>query len=478
MTQLVLTRPAAPAAAAHAAGRWGPLQTIFAPDPENWKLADVVLTPGGDSLARIGSYSESRLRLAASHDHGPFDERRFFTEGRPGLYNDGRGGILAIGIEQSGRISARAGSVDGRFGPRQTIAYEPETLLDAFEYAVSPRGDVFLIWATSSDTCACLSRLKASVRPAGKEEFGPVQVLSPRNRSSYNPQMVFDRHGNALLAWEQEHDVNRGRLAYALHPAGAGEFGPTRTLHAAGNHGAAFGLHLAANPGGRAVAVWSARAEPLRDVRAAFGTVAAGLHSIQRVANGRTDEAHVALDRGGEAVVAWGGRRPTLAIAPPGERFGRPRALERGRATGPVVVDDGAGTFTLSWRAMPRRALHVARLKVGSATARVAELAPGRVWRATLAATAAHETLIAWNLIESNTPKRGTDPQLSAANVAVAPPGDPFGTPLRLTPGPSGTAFPNSRVEIKTDAVGGALVWWEGDVDGAPGTFGRFRLPR
>jgi hypothetical protein len=318
------------------------------------------------------------------------------------------------------------------------------------------------------------------VRPAGERRFGPVQVLSPPNRSANNPQIVFDRNSNALLAWEQDYDVNRGRLAYALHPAGASAFRRTHTLHAAGSHGAVFKLDLAANPSGRAIAVWSSRGDSsgLRDVRAGIGTVKGGLHSVERVANGRAGDPHVAVDEGGEALASWGAPSPTVAVAEPDGEFGEPRTLKRGRSTSPVIANDGAGTYTLIWRRLPHGSLHAARRRVGSDETRVVELDSRRVYRATLAVTTGHETLVAWNLLESGSLRYHVDVTLRGALVAVARPRHGFGRPRTLSDDSWGSGFPVDRVEIAVDAVGGAFLWWRREVErGVPGHYGRFLMP-
>jgi hypothetical protein len=470
------------ATAAHAASHWGPERTIFAPKEGAYSRITLAMTPGGAVLAGRGGEIVNRMRLTSSLDRGPFGHGRFFTGRYPGLVSDGTGRILAFQYRQPGdevRIVMRSGSVTGRFGPPQVVAEGRNAFLDGWVTEASPTGDLFYAWSTESAFCACLERLHVRVRPAGAREFGPVQTLSPPDRSAVNARIAFDRRGNALLAWEQDYDVNRGRLAYALRPAGASRFGPTRTMHAGGIHGAVFLLELASNPSGRAVATWAARAEPLRDVRAAIGTVAGGFRSVERVANGRADHPHVAVDKGGEAVVTWASPRPTMAVAPPDGSFGEPRELERGRANSPVIVDDGAGTYTMSWRRFPSRALHAARRSVGSRSADVVELAPRDVFRATLAATAKHDAVLAWTSLEKGSPTgRRPGVELRGAKVALAHHGGAFGRPLTLSRATWGGGYPEDRVEVAVDAAGGAFVWWRREV--APDTlghYGRFLIP-
>jgi hypothetical protein len=241
-----------------------------------------------------------------------------------------------------------------------------------------------------------------------------------------------------------------------------------------------FKLDLAANPSGRTVAVWSARADSdgLRDVRAAIGTVKGGLHSVERVANGRAGDPHVAVDEGGEALASWGAPSPTVAVAEPDGEFGEPRTLKRGRSTSPVIANDGAGTYTLIWRHLPHGSLHAARRRVGSGETRVVELDSRRVYRATLAVTAGHETLVAWNLLDRGSLRYHVDVTLRDAFVAVARPRHEFGRPLTLSDDSWGSGFPVDRVEIAVDSVGGAFVWWRREVErGAPGHYGRFLVP-
>lgn len=460
------------ASPAHAAGRWGPERTVFAPRPENGFGVGVTLMPNGDAIA---ANRRTDVALAESTDRGEF--RRLGRLRDPhlvGLTSERSGALTALFAGNGGGLWVRPRRPDGTFGPAQMLDSQPNTLINGPALVESPTAEVVAMWESTSAFCGCLTRLRVSVRPAGRKRFRPAQFLSPADRSINNPTLAFDRAGNALVAWNQEHDTSRGRLAYALRPAGADEFGPTRTLVAAGAHGTVYWLALAANHDGRAVAVWVTRADPLRDVRAAFGTVAGGFRKVERVYDGRATMPHVAIERGGEAVATWIARSPTYAVAAPGGPFGEPRVLEHGRSTSPTLADDGAGTFTFVWRRRPGGALHAARRPVRSAAApRVVELAPERVWRSTLAVTAAHETLVAWNLRE-----RGDREHLRGARAVAAAAHHGFEHPLDLRTGPLGLRFPDTRVEIATDAVGGAFVWWRYETHHGRGFAGRFRLPR
>lgn len=460
------------ASAAHAAGRWGPERTVFAPRTDNSFFADVVLTPNGDAFATT---HRTYVKVAGSSARGEFRPLPRIRDPHGALKSDGHGGLIVLFAENNGDgIWVRDRRPNGTLGPPQVLDSREDILIEGVDVVASPTGDLYAYWASVSSLCGCLARVRVAVRPAGANRFGPVQAVSPPGRYANNQQIVFDRHGNALLAWEQEHDTARGRVAYTVHRSGANGFGPTRTLRAGGSHATAYWLKVASNGAGRVVAAWVARADPLRDVHAAFGTVATGLHKVETVTRGRGTQPQLAIEPGGEAVVAWTGPDMAYAVAPPGAGFGRPRALEHGRPTSPELVYDGAGTYTFLWRTRPRRALRAARRTVGSdATPDAVELAPERVWRATMAATAVHETLIAWNLRDP-----GDRERLRGARVIAAAPNEGFGHPLDLRTGELGLAFPDNRVDIATDAVGGAFVWWGHERGGKMGFAGRFRLPR
>lgn len=461
--------------AAHADGRWSPQQEIFARPSDSISLY-AKMRPNGDVLAFDGGDYDP-LRIARARDYGTFKLWRTFPQDGAflGVAADRPGSMLALFIdddEDPEGFYVRTLDGRGRLGPKQVLDLARDQLLDALVTATSPRGDLFVVWGTSSSFCACLTRLHVSVRRAGDDRFGPPQTLSPPNRAAYDPQLAFDGKGDALLVWGQFDDVSRGRVAYALRPAGASAFGGRRLLPRGGTHGSVDWLELGSNPDGRAVAVWTSRSEPERDLRAAIGTVAGGLRSVQLVAKGRSGRPHVAVDRGGETVATWADRRPSYAVAAPGHEFGAPRVLEGARSTAPVVADDGAGTFTLVWRRFADDALHAARRRVGSAAARVVELVPAHVWRSDLAVTAAHETLISWILLESKKHER-----LRGGAIALARPHRSFGAPFDLRIGDAGTSFPNARVNIATDARGGAFIWWRRYRDDGESFFGRFLYP-
>jgi hypothetical protein len=465
------------APAAHAAPRWGPERAIFAPQRGFGVGIDMVVRPNGDALAFDGGSDFGPLYMVGAHDRGEFRARRTFPGPFPfiGAIADAPGPMVAMFIdddEDPQGFYVRTLDARGDLGPRQTIDPFRDKLLDSLLTATSPRGDVFLVWGTSSAFCACLSRLYVRVRAAGDDEFGPAQVLTPANRAAYDPQLAFDSHGDALLAWGQYDDVSRGRVAYARRPADGAAFGPRRLLPRGGTHGTVDWLDLAGNGAGRVVAVWASRSEPERDMRAAIGTVSGGLGSVELVGKGRSGRPHVAVEPGGEAVATWADPRPSYAVAPPGAGFGAKRVLERGRSTPPAVAADGAGTFTLAWRRFRDGALRAARRRVGASATRVVELVRAHVWRSALEVTAAHETLISWILLASKEQER-----LRGGAVALARPQRRFGRPLDLHVGDSGTAYPNSRVHIATDAEGGALVWWHHHDGDGDSWFGRFLYP-
>jgi hypothetical protein len=458
--------------AVSAGERWGPEETIFGPQGLNLYDIDLAIAPTGDSLAVLPR-ANTRFQVASSEHRGPFGRRRLFVGDVPvvGLVSDASGRFVVLFYDESG-LSVRTRTAGGAFGPRQPLDPRRHQLLDSLLIVTSPTGDVFVVWGTSSDTCACLDRLRVSVRPAREDRFGPVQLLSPPHRAAYDPHIAFDQFGDAVLAWPQFHDVNRGRVAYALRPAGSSAFGKTRKLSGGGVHGSVGGLDLASDTAGRVVAVWTARTEPSRDLRAAFGSLPGGFVGEQRYARGRVRDPHVAVDAGGEAVLTWHDPRPMLGVAGRRGQFREPRVLGPGRSTAPAVVNDGAGTFTVAWRSLPDRGVYAVRREAGAATGSPVKVGAGRAWRFSLAASAAHETLLGWSLHA-----RGERDLLRGARVALARPQSGFGHPFDLRTGSWGPAFPQDAPHIETDAEGGAFVWWRRDVDGNAGYFGRFLFP-
>jgi hypothetical protein len=464
-------------AAASAVSRWGPEQTVFAPRAGLFHGIPMALSRTGDALT---SASGDRLYLATSKHRGPFRIKRTFASEYDfpyvGFVDDSEGrwvGLFCDDGEARSGLYARTQRTGLDFGPREDLDPRPDRLLDWVILDRSPIGDVFAVWSSESAFCACNAELRASVRRAGEDHFGPAQVMSPPGRAAYVPRLAFDRRGNALVAWGQFRDVSRAEVAYATRPAG-GDFGPTRKLSAGGRRATVLDLELASNRAGRAVAVWAARSEPSRDVWAAFGTVAEGLESTQLVRRGPANGPRVAVDRGGEALATWTDRRPTIATAPAGEHFGMPTVLEAGTATVPTLRADGAGTFTAAWRRLPGGAVHVLRRRAGSASTRVVEVEPRRAWRISMAVTATHDTLVAWSL-RAGTINEG----VSDALVALGRPRRGLGRPLDLETGHwCSTAFPNDYPRMEVDGEGGAFVWWcHRDGRGNDGYYGRFLFP-
>jgi hypothetical protein len=162
--------------------------------------------------------------------------------------------------------------------------------------AASPRGDVIAYWTGSDLGGTVGGRVRVAVRPAGGRKFGPVQDVSAPHQEADYPGLLFDRRGNALLAWLAD-----GRLEYAVrHPGGA--FGPVRVLEPEVHYST---FDVAAGRDGRAVAVWRAHPGKHNALRASFGSVAGGFGPPRRIGGKASRGPYVAVDRGGEAAVTW-----------------------------------------------------------------------------------------------------------------------------------------------------------------------------
>lgn len=459
------------ASSGSAAARWSNPLLITPRDVYTAYVADLAVGRTGDVAAIVESYSAPEgLLVYSSHDRGPFEWEKVNDSGgeSPAIGFDRQGATLVLShrVDDDNAIRLYSKPRGGSFGTARLLDLRPGYPAGI---ATSPTGDVFAYWTGTNAQGTASTSLRIAVRPAGSEDFGPVQDLSAPNLDARSraPQIVFNRAGDALILW-----TVAGRLEYAIrHPGEA--FGPTVVLSA--SVGDAY--DLASTAVGRAVAVWRDRER--REIRASFGSVAGGFGQSSRIGGRATRGPEVVVNRLGESVAAWrtGGyrtgassERVRAAVAEPGAGFGAPRVVYTGFVDRLELAADGHGTATVAWLSGSRllAARHTAGKRGSFALETVGQ---SNVRGYSIGATRDGRTVLAWKAFAKHGSKR--------VKAAIAHARRPFG-PVRNLGRLGRVASFRQDPYVSVGGDGGAFVWWGVERETEPQKVwfaGRYLLP-
>ena len=219
------------------------------------------------------------------------------------------------------------------------------------QLVVNPRGDAFVTWIGGN-------RVWGSIRPVSTRAWSAPQALSPRNQTVRGPRIAANGTGHAVAAWyvpgpppppDGAAAVQAARVQAALRPAGQ-RWGAAQTLALD-----AFTPDVAMDSRGNAAIVWVSRSGT---IKAGFRPAGKPWGAIRTLAQaGPTGGGpSVALDSSGNAVAVWhaGGigagvfvetsRRAAGGSWEPAQRLG-----SAAFAPGPQVALDRAGNATVAW---------------------------------------------------------------------------------------------------------------------------------
>ena len=214
--------------------------------------------------------------------------------------------------------------------------------------ASSPSGAAVAVWEQDS---AAGVRIVASVRSAGGVWGAQHPISALREHSVYSQQVAMDRRGGAVAVWQ-----DAGRIQVARHPAG-GTWSAARPLSVGSR---ANFPEVAMSPRGATVVVWQkhlGRHDVIQVVRRPDG----GRWSAVRTLPGSFGDAgwpQVAVDARGRATVVWerdwadGGRSAVfVARRSPRGVWSTPRQLSpTGHpGVGPLVAMNRRGDAVVTW---------------------------------------------------------------------------------------------------------------------------------
>jgi hypothetical protein len=261
----------------------------------------VAAAPGGDAFY---AWLEDNGRLLAARRHeGTFGQPREVAAGGFGLAAvavDAVGVLTLIGVAPDGTVLAATGTPESGFSaPRPISAPGGSAGSTSVVHATTgPRGDILVTWVTSATT------MDAAIKPAGADWAAPEPV--PATVHVQQQDLALDGDGNAIVVWV---DDTRTWLDYRRAD---GRWLPTERLSArpvcctpGPPPGRELHPQVAFDAHGTAVIAWG-DLEPARAVRAAVRPPEGPVRPFETVATGAgASELELAVDPGRNAVAIW-----------------------------------------------------------------------------------------------------------------------------------------------------------------------------
>jgi hypothetical protein len=207
----------------------------------------------------------------------------------------------------------------------------------------------------------CLTALPAASQAT--PTFLSAINLSAAGQDAFEPQVAVDSSGNTLAVWTRYDGTNTRIQALMRTPSGAS--GPIETISQSGRDASA--PHVAFDPSGNAIAVWTQFDGANGRIHAAFrpagGSFGSPASSDQTISpgGGSADAPSVSFDSSGDAVAVWERGDGTnlavqAAVRPAGGSFGSVQTVsdpgqdsfESKVAAGPNLDDNAVAIWTRS----------------------------------------------------------------------------------------------------------------------------------
>jgi hypothetical protein len=350
-----------------------------------------------------------------------------------------------------------------RITPRYGYATDMSLALDA-------HGNAVAVGTLDDPPSGSIHEITVTYSARGRGPFGPPEKLLD---SYHSPVAAFDAEGTAHVALYDE-----GSVFDFERPAG-GDFAPPRRIGAGGPP-----AQLALSPAGDLFAYYYAlpspgAARPVLKV-AVRPRGATRFEPAQRVSAlaARASVARLALDRAGNAMLAWetvhrredGNRvvRLVYSLRPRGGRFGPRQRLGLMATTRSsfALGSNRAGRTVAVWQAVRdgRRELRAALGSIGSGFAPSTRLVRGRADAPAAAVAPSGDALVVWPKGNGdNWPYSYAKTAHASMSVATAPPGEDLGSPRVVFHGPSNqlvatAGAPDSLIAAWRERPRGALV--------------------
>lgn len=172
--------------------------------------------------------------------------------------------------------------------------------------AFDTRGNAIAVWARAYRTSIRTARgaIQAAFRPVGHGWRKPVDV-GPANLISGDPDVAFDRRGNATVVWVYPGSVSILRSAFR---SASGIWGKPMSVARRRGVGVAYYPRVALDPQGNALAVWSYpnSSGSSSVIQAAFRPPASAWRTPVKLATiPNLTEPELVIDPAGNALVMW-----------------------------------------------------------------------------------------------------------------------------------------------------------------------------
>ena len=255
-------------------------------------------------------------------------------------------GVHAIGVALLGLalLLFAVAPAQGLFGDGLTIspdgvpASQPRIATDRANNAIA-------VWTAQDD--AGNLRVQAAFRPDGGD-FGPAQTLSQQGATAFDPQIVFDQHANAFVAWTAFPDSTGSEIQVSFRPKG-GSFGAPVTVSEPATAGReSIGARIAVKES--AMVVWTKNEADTSTVQASFRPKDGSFGSTSSVLAGGFDP-DVAVDEQGNALVVAAGEdgRVFSAFKPRTGSFHVAQAISDVNGSTPRIAVDAGGDALAVW---------------------------------------------------------------------------------------------------------------------------------
>jgi hypothetical protein len=286
-------------------GTLSPVQTLSAAG-QDAVMPQVALDGNGGTLTVWTRFDghRNRIQLRRRSSTGTLGPVRTLsavgTESfTPQIAVDGDGNALVVWTGSGGgayRVRLRRLSAAGVLGPIREISApggsRPQVAMDA-------DGHALVVWHDSASSRIQLRRVSKS------GGLSTVQTLSAAGVESHAPQLAIDANGNALVVWYGFGNGFGGYRIQARRRAASGELSAIQTLSRAGED--AVLPQVAINHHGSALVVWERYDGARWRIQVRRRSVTGGLNEVQTLSPAGIDafRAHIAIDGGNDAVVAW-----------------------------------------------------------------------------------------------------------------------------------------------------------------------------
>ena len=248
-------------------------------------------------------------------------------------------------IQFSHRPRAGSFAEPGAISDLQVAASQPQIATDR-------RSNAIAVWTADDDVLNPdnPTYVQAAFRPAGGA-FGIPVRLSDDGAPAFQPQVAFEKDGDALIAWTAADDDGTLRVQYSFRPAGA-TFGGAQTLSSDGDD--AFDPQVGAGTG--SAVVWSRFDGANLRAQIAIRPEGAGFATVRTMSPEGEDAnaPRVAVSEEGSLVAAWfvddGRRVDAAAGSTRAADVAQPATLSQsGGASEPQVAMDERGNAVVVW---------------------------------------------------------------------------------------------------------------------------------